>query len=174
LFKKFPEWHKISQSEYQSLINNLNIITSYKETWETIDNPRPKIVIAGSGMVTGGRVLTYLQQLIDEPSTSILLVGYQAEGTRGRKLLDGYKEIKIYGKYYSVNAQVHLVESLSAHADQSELLNWVSNIVNIPEKVFLIHGDPEPLAVLKAKLEMVHRWNVSKPHINFIQEFIVR
>ncbi len=82
---------------------------------------QPKIVIAGSGMVTGGRVLTYLQQLIDIPSTTILMAGYQAEGTRGRQLLEGVYELKFFGKYYPVKARVEHIESLSAHADQSEL-----------------------------------------------------
>ncbi len=140
VFEQFTGWHKLPANEYYAMNSHINIITSYKETWETIDNPRPKIVIAGSGMVTGGRVLTYLQQLIDEYSTSILLVGYQAEGTRGRKLLEGAQEIKFYGKYYPVKADVHHIESMSAHADQQELLDWTNNIRNIPEKVFLIHG----------------------------------
>lgn len=141
VFNQFPEWHTLPTKDYHAMCNHLNIITSYKETWETIDDPRPKIIIAGSGMVTGGRVLTYLQQLIDETSTSIALVGYQAEGTRGRKLLEGATEIKIYGKYYPVKATIYQIESLSAHADQFELLDWASSIKNIPEKVFLVHGE---------------------------------
>ena len=84
VFKRFPKWHRLSNEDYHAMCNHVNIVQSYRETWETIDDKRPKIVIAGSGMVTGGRVLTYLQQLIDEPSTTVLLVGYQAEGTRGR------------------------------------------------------------------------------------------
>ena len=88
------------------MCNHVNIVQSYRETWETIDNKRSKIIIAGSGMVTGGRVLTYLQQLIDNPSTTVLLVGYQAEGTRGRQLLDGVHEIRFFGKYYPVKATI--------------------------------------------------------------------
>ena len=101
VFKRFPKWHKLSMQDYNAMCNHVNIVQSYKETWETIDDKRSKIIIAGSGMVTGGRVLTYLQQLIDEPSTTVLLVGYQAEGTRGRQLLDGAHEIKFYGKILS-------------------------------------------------------------------------
>ncbi len=89
IFERFPNWHKLSPKEYKAMCAHVNIIDSYRQTWETIDDPRPKIVIAGSGMVSGGRILTYLQQLVDNPNTNVLLVGYMAEGTRGRALLEG-------------------------------------------------------------------------------------
>jgi len=127
---------------------------------------QPKIIIAGSGMVTGGRVLTYLKQLIDDYTTTVLLVGYQAEGTRGRKLLEGIKEVKIYGKYYTVNAEIHQIESLSAHADQQELLDWTSAIRNIPEKVFLIHGETDSLNALKIAINSKYGWETHIPQLN--------
>jgi len=173
VFEQFPDWHKLSLSEFQNMNRRMEIITSYRETWETIDDPRSKVVIAGSGMVTGGRVLTYLKQLIDEPSTSILLVGYQAEGTRGRQLLEGAHEIKFYGKYYPVKAEVHHLESLSAHADQSEILDWLNNIRNIPEEVFLIHGEPNSLDALRVKLESVMGWKPKIPKLNEVIEILI-
>ncbi|MAL60329.1 MAG: MBL fold metallo-hydrolase [Flavobacteriaceae bacterium] len=165
VFEQFPEWHKLSNKEVSALKSRMNIITSYKETWETIDDPRPKVVIAGSGMVTGGRVLTYLKQLIDEPNTSILLVGYQAEGTRGRQLLEGAHEIKFFGNYYPVKAEIHHLESLSAHGDQADLLEWVSEIKNIPEEVFLIHGEPTASDALRVKIQETLGWNVNLPKL---------
>lgn len=166
VFQEFPDWHKLSPEEYDAMCNHFNIITSFADTWKTIDNPRPKIIVAGSGMVTGGRVLTYLKQMIDQTTTSILIVGYQAEGTRGRQLLEGTHELKLYGKYYPVKASVHHLESLSAHADQSELIDWLSEIKNIPEKVFLIHGEPNALDIFKVKLRDVYGWNVEIPKLN--------
>jgi metallo-beta-lactamase family protein len=145
---------------------HMNIITSYKDTWAAIDDPRPKIVVAGSGMITGGRVLTYLQQCIDNPTTSILLVGYQAEGTRGRKLLDGAEEIKFFGKYYPVKATIHHIDSLSAHADQNELLSWIDTIENTPEEVFLVHGEGAALEALRVKIKDKKGWRVSIPKLN--------
>lgn len=165
VFKNFPKWHKLSDEEYRAMCNHVNIIQSYKETWETIDDKRSKIVIAGSGMVTGGRVLTYLKQLIDEPSTTVLLVGYQAEGTRGRQLLEGAHEIRFFGKYYPVKATIKHMESLSAHADQNDLLDWMGNIKNIPEKVYLIHGEPTALDALRVKIKDRYNWNVSIPKL---------
>ena len=173
VFEQFPDWHQLSKREYYGMNSHIHIITSYRETWETIDNPRPKIVIAGSGMVTGGRVLTYLQQLIDEYTTTILLVGYQAEGTRGRDLLEGAKEIKIYGKRYLVKAEVHHIESLSAHGDQDEILDWINNIRNIPENVFLIHGESDGLNALKAKINEIYGWHVHIPQLDEIHSITV-
>jgi len=165
VFKRFPQWHKLSDKEYKAMCSHINIIESYKETWETIDKPGSKIIIAGSGMVTGGRVLTYLQQLIDEPSTTVLLVGYQAEGTRGRQLEEGAHEIKFFGKYYPVKAAIKSVESLSAHADQNELISWMDNIKNIPEEVFLIHGEPTASDAFSVKIKDIYNYKVSIPKL---------
>ena len=166
VFERFSQWHKIPPTEFKAMKKRMHIVSSYKETWETVDDPRPKIVIAGSGMVTGGRVLTYMQQLIDVPTTTILLVGYQAEGTRGRQLLEGAHELKFFGKYYPVNATVEHIESLSAHADQNGILHWLSEIKNIPENTFLIHGEPTSLQALSVKLEATFSWRVTVPKLN--------
>ncbi|WP_340077573.1 MBL fold metallo-hydrolase [Leptobacterium sp. I13] len=165
VFKDFSKWHKLSEVEFTEMCHFIEVIEHYSETWETIDDPRPKVIIAGSGMITGGRVLTYLKQLIDLPETSVLLVGYMAEGTRGRDLLDGIKEIKIHGKYFPVAAKISLVESLSAHADQDELIEWLSTVKNIPETVFLIHGETEGLESLSLRVEEIYNWNTYIPKL---------
>lgn len=172
VFQRFPEWHKIPMKEFYAMNNRMNIITSYKETWETIDNPQPKVVIAGSGMVTGGRVLTYLKQMIDKTNTTVLLVGYQAEGTRGRQMLEGAHELKFFGRYYPVKAEIDHIESLSAHADQQGLLEWSSNIKNIPEETFLIHGEPTAQDMLRVKLRDTYGWRVSIPKLYEIKEIM--
>lgn len=170
IFENFPSWHKITQEEFRAMRNHFNIITSYKDTWKTIDNPRPKVVIAGSGMVTGGRVLTYLKYYLEKPETTILLVGYQAEGTRGRLLQEGSHEIKIFGKYHAVKAKIKNIQSLSAHADQKELLEWVSDIKNIPEQVFLIHGEKMAADALRVKIKDTYHWNVHIPNLYEVVE----
>lgn len=173
VFKRFPNWHKLSPQDYKAMCNHVNIVQSYRETWETLDDKRPKIVIAGSGMVTGGRVLTYLQQLIDEPSTTVLLVGYQAEGTRGRQLLDGAHEIRFFGKYYPVKATIKSIASLSAHADQNDLLNWMRSIKNIPEQVYLVHGEPPALDAFRVKIETIFNWNVVIPKLTDVHKIML-
>ena len=155
------------------MCNHFTITSSYADTWKTIDDPRPKIVIAGSGMVTVGRVLTYLKQLIDEPKTKVLLVGYQAEGTRGRQLLEGTHELKLFGKYYPVKASIHFIESLSAHADQAELLHFIDGIKNTPENVFLIHGEPGALDAFTVKIRDTKGWNCHIPKLEETIDLLV-
>lgn len=173
VFERFPDWHKLEGYQVQAMKNRMEIITSYKETWETIDDPRPKVVIAGSGMVTGGRVLTYLSQLIDQPETTILLVGYQAEGTRGRQLFDGTHELKLFGKYHPVKASVRHLESLSAHGDQDDLVHWLGRLKNIPEKVFLVHGEPASIDAFRVKLQDTFKWRVTSPKLYDTIEVLV-
>ncbi len=166
LFRKFQEWHKMPMAELHAASNHMRLITSYRETWEAIDDNRSKVVVAGSGMVTGGRVLTYLQQYVDQKNTTVLLVGYQAEGTRGRQLLDGAHEIKIRGRYYPVKADIRHIESLSAHADQKDLLDWLSNVEESPEQVFLVHGEPTAIDALRVKLRDSYGWDPVVPRLN--------
>ncbi len=173
VFEQFPHWHKLSIQECRAMCGHFNIITSYKDTWKTIDDPRPKVVIAGSGMVTGGRVLTYLKQMVDIPTTRVLLVGYQAEGTRGRQLLEGAHEIKLFGKYVSVKAKIDHLESLSAHADQKELLFWLKDIKNIPENTFLVHGEPMALDAFRVKIKDTFGWQVQIPKLYDIVKVMV-
>ena len=173
VFERFPSWHKIPLPEMRALKKFFNIITSYKDTWKTIDDNRPKVVIAGSGMVTGGRVLTYLRYYLDKPETTVMLAGYQAEGTRGRQLLEGAQEIKIFGKYYPVKAGIKNMSSLSAHADQRGLLSWVSEIKNIPETVFLVHGEKTASDALRVKIKDTLGWHVQLPHLQETVEIML-
>lgn len=166
VFSRYTDWHKLSDREFRHMFDHAHVVTSYEQTWEVIQNKAPKIVIAGSGMVTGGRVLTYLQQLLDNPSTRVLLVGYQAEGTRGRYLKEGAEELKIYGKLVPVKAKIHCIDSLSAHGDQSDLLGWMSHLKNTPKAVYLIHGEPQAQAVFAQKIEDQFGWPVHIPQLH--------
>ena len=143
----------------------------YRETWEIINDPGPKIVIAGSGMLNGGRILTYLTRYLEKPETSILLAGFQAEGTRGRHLLRGGAELKIYGKYYQANAEIHSLMALSAHADQDELVGWLSEIKGKPEKVFIVHGESHASDIFRVKLKDRYGWDCTIPELYSIEEF---
>lgn len=163
VFHAHREWHKLSIEDCKKMCDTFRIVKEFKETWEVIDNKNPKIVIAGSGMISGGRVLTYLQQYLCRPETSVLLAGFQAEGTRGRKLLEGASELKIYGKYYEVKAEVFNLQVLSAHADQSELLDWMSEIKNTPEKVYIVHGESQSADTFRVKIKDAYGWDCIIP-----------
>ena len=169
IFFENRKWHKVSLEDCIAINKMFTMITDYKETIDTIYNKRPKVVIAASGMVTGGRILSYLERYISVPETTVIIVGYQAEGTRGRKLLEGAKEVKIYGKYYPVEANILEIEGLSAHADQKGLLNWLSVLENKPTKVFLVHGENQPADELRIKIKEVYGFDCSVPLMG--QEF---
>ncbi len=170
LFNRHYDWHKLSQSECEAMCREVHVVESYEETWNIIEEDQPKIVIAGSGMVTGGRVLTYLQQYIERPETTVMLAGFQAEGTRGRQLMEGCSEIKFYGKYHSVKARVENIQTLSAHADRSELLEWISLIPEKPKHVFITHGEPQASDMLRVKLKDEKGWEAVIPDLFDIHE----
>ena len=170
LFLEFGKWHKLSLEECQEMCKMFTLISDYKDTIEAIYDERPKVVIAASGMITGGRVLSYLERYIGKPETTVLLVGYQAEGTRGRKLLEGAKEIKMYGKYYPVEANVILVEGLSAHGDQKDLLNWLSELENTPQRVFLVHGENEAADELRHQIKEHYGFECTVPYLGQVVE----
>ena len=170
VFHNYRNWHKLPIEDCIKMCDAFQIVESYKETWEVIDNRKPKIVVAGSGMISGGRVLTYLQQYIGKPETTVLLAGFQAEGTRGRKLLNGEAAIKIYGKHYEVKAEIINLQVLSAHADQAELLDWMSEIAITPEKVFIIHGEEISAQVFSEKITETYDWNCEIPELYSVVE----
>jgi len=170
VFRKHHDWHKLTDDETIRMSERFHVVQSYAETWEIIDNPAPKIIIAGSGMVTGGRVLTYLQKYLGRESTTVLLAGYQAEGTRGRQLLDGADEIKLYGKYIPVKANIDILDGLSAHADKNELIEWLSDIKKSPDHLFLVHGEPQPLDSLRVKIKDTYDWHAAIPDLYHIEE----
>jgi metallo-beta-lactamase family protein len=169
IFFENRKWHKVSLEDCIAINKMFTMITDYQETIDAIYNKHPKVVIAASGMVTGGRVLSYLERYIILPETTVIIVGYQAEGTRGRKLLEGAKEVKIYGKYYLVEAKILEIEGLSAHADQKGLLNWLSALENKPKKVFLVHGENQPADELRIKINETYGFDCSIPLMG--QEF---
>ena len=162
-------WHKLAEQECIDMCKMFTMNSEYQETIATIFDKQSKVIIAASGMITGGRVLSYLEQYIGLPETTVIIVGYQAEGTRGRKLLEGATEIKIYGKYYPVVAKILEIEGLSAHGDQNDLLNWLSELKPKPKKVFLVHGENEPADELRIKIQEKYFVDCSVPMMG--QEF---
>jgi metallo-beta-lactamase family protein len=169
IFFKNRNWHKLSLEDCIAINKMFVMITDYQETIDTIYDKQPKVVIAASGMVTGGRVLSYLEYYIGLPETTVIIVGYQAEGTRGRKLLEGAKEVKIHGKYYPVSAKILEIEGLSAHGDQKDLLNWLSALVNKPKKIFLVHGENQAADELRIKIQEQYGFECKIPLMG--QEF---
>jgi metallo-beta-lactamase family protein len=113
------------------------------------------MIVASSGMLTGGRVVNHLRELIDDPGAMLLFVGYQGEGTLGAHLQAGAHTIRLDGEERAVRCQIRSISGFSAHADESELLDWLRHFAAAPRKprrVFLVHGDPEAADALEPKV----------------------
>ena len=166
VFHKNTSWHKLSMDECSEMCNVIKRIKTMDETHALAADNHPKIIIAGSGMAAGGRVLTYFTKYLGDANATILMVGYQADGTRGRALLEGAKEIKLYGKYFKVRAKIENLEGLSGHTNQNELISWLSNIKNKPEHIYIVHGEKEGTNGLKTKIKEVYSWDCEIPSLN--------
>lgn len=156
VFEKYPEYlnanlvnaHK--DKDFFGL-KRVHITATARQSQSIADSPNPKIIIAGSGMLNGGRILHHLQDYIEDPSSSLLIVGYQAAGTLGRRILDGAKQINVYGRKFEVRAKVMAIGSYSAHADGLQLLEWLKNISGVSE-IFLVHGELEQAELFASNL----------------------
>jgi metallo-beta-lactamase family protein len=143
-------------------MKNVHLIRTVAQSKALNSIRYPAIVISASGMATGGRVLHHLAYRLPDHRNTVLFVGYQAAGTRGRSLQDGARTVRIHGQDVPVRAQVETVEGLSAHADRGEILGWLGTARAVPRSIHLVHGEPGALAGLA---EAVHdRYGVT-PHI---------
>lgn len=123
----------------------------------------PCIVISSSGMATGGRVLHHLKAALPDTRNTVLLVGFQAEGTRGRRLRNGEKTVRIHGVDVPVNARVASVDSMSAHADSTEIMRWLRGFESPPKRTFLVHGEPAAMQALDGAIRQGLGWTVYMP-----------
>ena len=140
-------------------------VASTQQSKELTASRRPAIVISSSGMATGGRVLHHMEAALPDPKNTILFVGYQAAGTRGRSLVDGAPEVKIHGRIIPARARIAKVDSMSAHADRSEILRWLTALPSRPGRLFLVHGEAAPMDALKAAIAQRLGWDtVHTPH----------
>ena len=165
VFNKYYKWHKLGPDIFNEVFRNTRMVKSYKDTEKLADDKFPKIVIAGSGMMNGGRVLAYLKKHIGNPDSTIIIPGYQADGTRGRQIHDGGHEIKIHGEYYPVRAHIEDIRTMSSHADQAQIIDWLSGLENKPTKVFINHGEPKSSDALRIKIRDTFGWDVEVPQL---------
>jgi metallo-beta-lactamase family protein len=169
ILMKYPEEHDVDMSRDQKAgadplnCREVNFVRSAQLS-KTLNGMRyPMIVIASSGMATGGRILHHLAHRLPDSRNTVLFVGYQAEGTRGRSLLEGATQLKIHGQMVDVRAEIKMLGQFSAHADYSEMLRWLRNFKRAPKGVFIVHGEPEPRKALEEKIIRELGWNVTLP-----------
>lgn len=144
IFKKYPELYneELAKDEDPFEFDTLIPTASVEESKAILKTNGPKVIIAGSGMMNGGRVQYHLKNYISKHNTRLLFVGYQAVGTLGRKILEGQRRIMLFDEEITVHATITKIDSMSSHADEQKLLYWLRNIQEV-EKVFIIHGEEE-------------------------------
>ena len=147
----------------------LTFTSSVEQSKEINRSKEPAIIIAGSGMCTGGRIKYHLISDIGRPESTILFVGYQAIGTLGRQIIDGATEVRILGKNYPVKAKIMKLNGFSSHADKDELLAWISALKRPPREVFVVHGEEEAANHYAKNIQETKGWNVTVP--NYLDEF---
>jgi metallo-beta-lactamase family protein len=150
-------------------LHEVHMTRSVEESKKINDVVSPCIIISASGMVTGGRILHHLARRLPDSRSTVLLVGYQAEGSRGRALQEGAKYLRIFGEEVPVRANVVDMGQLSAHAGKSELLRWLSGFQAPPRQAFLVHGEPPALNGLRDAIVAQYQWNVTIPA--YLQSF---
>lgn len=159
LMMDLPGWQDLSKEEIAAIEKVVYLVTDVKTSKMVVADTRPKIVLAGSGMITGGRILHYLDKYISDERNTVLLVGFQAAGTRGRSLEEGAEEVKFFGQYHRIKAEIRKITSLSAHADRSEIMAWLKKFEKAPRQVFINHGEPHASDALRVKIQHELGWN---------------
>jgi metallo-beta-lactamase family protein len=142
------------------------VTRSAQESKQITASRLPSIVISSAGMATGGRVLHHLADGLSDKRNTVLFVGFQAEGTRGRQLVDGATEVKIHGRSIPVNATVVRLDGMSAHADQAEIVRWLTGFQTAPKATYLVHGEIASMEALKTAIVGALGWRVEIPQMN--------
>ena len=162
-FIDHPDDHSLSEREARAVFGLPRYVREVEESKALDADPMPKIIIAGSGMATGGRVLHHLKVYATKPQHTLLFAGYQAGGTRGAKLVAGAESIKIHGQYWDVKADVHNLDMLSAHADRDELLAWMEQLPAPPDRVYVVHGEAEAADAFRQTIGERLGWSATVP-----------
>ena len=151
--------HRLAEQECDGACHIATYVRDVEESKRLTANPLPKVILAGSGMATSGRVLHHLKTYGPDRRNTIVLSGFQAAGTRGRSLAEGAKELKIHGQWVSIAAEVRNLDMLSAHADAGEILRWLSGFRRKPRKVFIVHGEPHASDALRVRIKDHLKWD---------------
>jgi metallo-beta-lactamase family protein len=152
IYQNHTSEHALTREQCRQLSEVAHLTSSAEESKRIDAMSGPLVVVSASGMATGGRVLHHLKRFLPDERSTVLLVGYQAAGTRGRTLADGAEELKIHGRYVPVRANVRQLGGLSAHADYGELVDWLRASEVAPRRVFVTHGEPAAADALRRRL----------------------
>ena len=157
VFGQYPEYYDVEASKQYMKGDNFLDFPGLTLTYDTIESKQindvrpPKMIIAGSGMMNGGRIVHHARRYLSDPKSMLIIVGYQAHGTLGRRLYEGDEEVTIFGEKVPVRCSVKAIGAFSAHGDQKKLLDWIGSAEQKPSKIYYVHGEPH------AATELAHR-----------------
>lgn len=163
LYERFSTEHRLNRDECRAMCRTATFVNTVEESKHVNSLHQPMIIIAASGMATGGRVVHHLRAFAPDARNLILFSGYQAAGTRGAALLGGASEIRIHGQDVPVRAEIAALSTLSAHADSAEILQWLRNFHSPPRRTFITHGEPVPADTLRQSIERRLGWTTLVP-----------
>jgi len=165
LFLELRDEHKLSEEQCRQMRDGVRFVRTVEESKELNTLHGPMIVLAASGMATGGRVLHHLEQLLPDQRNTVLFTGYQAVGTRGDVMVNGATRIKIWGQYIPIRAEVQQIDSLSAHADGGELIAWLSQTPVPRWGASVVHGEAAATDAFRLRLRDELHWDAQAPAI---------
>jgi len=163
------DFFKDGFSEDSFKLPNLHLVHTQEESKRLNELDGPAIILSASGMMTGGRILHHLKAYGPDERSTLVLVGYQAAGTRGRAIMDGSRVIKIHGQPVPLNAHIEFIDSISAHGDYEDILKWLSLFSRPPKKTFLVHGEANATQKMADRVAEKLGWKVEIP--NYLDEF---
>ena len=170
LYQRFHQEHRLSAEECAAMCRSTHIIRTVDESKHLDQLRDPAVIIAASGMATGGRVLHHLKALAPNPRNTLLFSGFQAGGTRGADIIAGVRTIRMHGEDVPIRAQVSAMESLSAHADVDEIMHWLRGFKRPPRHTFVVHGEPHAADTLRRRISLELGWSVSVPeHLETVE-----
>jgi metallo-beta-lactamase family protein len=163
IYRRHRSEHRLSVEECAAMCHAAKFVNTVEESKRLNERRGPMIIIAGSGMATGGRVVHHLKAFAPDPNNAIVFAGFQAGGTRGAAMVAGAEAVKIHGAYVPVRAQVEQLDDFSSHSDASETLEWLAQMKAPPARTFITHGEPSAADALRVRIEEQLHWNVQVP-----------
>lgn len=163
IFRDHVGEHRLTAAQCDDMFNASLIVNSVEEAKRLNQLREPAIIVSASGMATGGRVLHHLKTYAPDPRNTILFVGFQAGGTRGANMVGGADSVKIHGEYIPVRAEVVALNNLSAHADYTEILDWLGHFDAAPRRTFITHGESAAADALRRRIEERFGWSTHVP-----------
>jgi len=163
LYQQFRSEHRLSHDECAAVFRGTRFVRTVDESRRLDQLREPAVIIAASGMATGGRVLHHLKALAPNPRNSVLFSGFQAGGTRGADIVAGARTVRLQGEDIPIRAQVYAMDNLSAHADADEIMEWLRGFTRPPRQTYVIHGEPHAADTLRRRISVELGWQVAVP-----------